>query len=355
MRPIHCLIALGLVASACRSSEHASAPVSPPPATTPPAPVVAQTPPTSSDPLQRVPASDTVLSVLEPVDRGCQWVRRDPVAKKETPIVVLPTACTAELRISPDGHRALIGDDTALWLVDVIAGSLKKLPELPTGHAVRFGFLPNGTAYGALTEDVVGEERIQPTGTVFLGQTYRWDDAEDDGTRQLAHAYKLTPASQWEHWLTRATTSGTENAKDIEIFKGLIPGWSTEAGMPATQPLPAGDLGQKLDAAAPTIEDGHHWVQLAVQPPVAYARMIDEDGEAPEDSTHLNGVFLWDGQKLTAVETRDGAGIESSGQYVLARSPPKLFGLKPIALVYTGPDGAKAAFWPKAAALKSEK
>ena len=64
------------------------------------------------DPRAAVPLTDSTLSVLEPKDARCEWLRIDPVAGKKTVIASFAGTCTgAIVAFSHDQSKALVRFD----------------------------------------------------------------------------------------------------------------------------------------------------------------------------------------------------------------------------------------------------
>ncbi len=129
----------------------------------------ARTEPTAPD----FPTTDATVSLLEPVEGQCEWIRLDPLSSKRRVLARLAADCQGgSTALSRDGKRGavrfwrgavsmpVVGKPTfpepfpssafrdRLFLVDLTSGSVEELPLPPEGELIEYGFDPGGRLVG---------------------------------------------------------------------------------------------------------------------------------------------------------------------------------------------------------------
>lgn len=119
------------------------------------------------------PTTDATVSLLEPIEGQCEWIRLDPLSSKRRVLARLPANCQGgSTALSRDGKRGavrfwrgavsmpVVGKPTfpepfpssafrdRLFLVDLTTGGVEELPLPPDGELIEYGFDPGGRLVG---------------------------------------------------------------------------------------------------------------------------------------------------------------------------------------------------------------
>jgi hypothetical protein len=329
--------------------------------------------------------SDATLSLVEPAEGRCQWVRLDPVAKRREVLAAIEGPCEGALvAFQKGGPKALFrfdpyavysssygapglpktgfpeekpieGMKPRLYEVDGATGKVQALPEPAPGQLEDFGYNPKGEAI-ALTGETSDPKIVKEGGKEFLefeGKKYPVNEG-GEGLPQIVHAFRLNGTS-WELIETKASNSGADYSIGVRALDASSD--LAERTPDLLTPHTGGDeikqpaLLAKLTAILPA-EDRDVWVSLT-------------DAAAPVYVYQVSGEFIYstgvvrfqDGESLVApaelgYTQADFIAALSRGDYLLIAASrigahPRLYNVKTRELVYKSDTARAAAFWPR--------
>lgn len=325
-----------------------------------------------------VPLTDSTLSLFEPANGRCEWLRFDPVAKKRAMVASFEGDCRgARVSWSVDQAKALVwfepsfvqrpgyfspsatpagypeekpvaGAKPRLYEVAISAMTASALP-FPTGRGevIEIAFGPKGEALAFFEERLT--EAQAAAGDVDVEGTKVKLESNDEGPPGLAHAFRLSAGGAWVRTETVAT-----------------PGWRATRASRTLGPRSVGLLAAHVQGDAvmePELLD-----RLA---PFAPKGAAEGDGAWVFDGTEAGRFYVWefsaegsyttgrvvlaDGERLFPAPRLgftggDSVALRLSGPFLLVSAKdvgthPRLYDLSRGELVF-GSDTARAAvFW----------
>lgn len=329
--------------------------------------------------LEAVPASQSVLSLFEPVKDGCDWKRVDPVAKTSAVVASFPGSCVgARVAWSKDGAKAAVWFDPKLVQTASIGGSEIGAPGYPdeapdekakprlfsvtpaTGQAQAlplpafaledFGVGPAGEVL-VLSLDEVDDAAVKAGTTTVDGEPFKLEPVED-GLVALAFAWRLERGA-WARVETAQTTTGWDYGRGVGqlAVNETLGARSTELLRTLAGALDGPDAAtlEKLKGLAPAVGEGD-WAVLGPFGERAFVWTVM--GEFPHTTGHL--VFEAEpASKATGAGFTAGelVAVKREGPFVLlssghAGAHPRLYDARTKALLFSSDTARAATFWP---------
>ncbi|MDY7230806.1 hypothetical protein [Hyalangium rubrum] len=178
--------------------------------------------------------TDATLSLLEPVEGQCEWVKVEPVASKRQVLARLAAGCQGgSTALSRDGKRGavrfwrgavsmpVVGKPTfpepfpssafrdRLFLVDLTTSGVEELPLPPEGELIEYGFDSGGRLLGLALQSVTAEQAR------FFGVTLDKAmlplDARESRPPMVAHAFAFL-GGKWLRMESKASQDGLGTA-----------------------------------------------------------------------------------------------------------------------------------------------
>ncbi|WP_224248750.1 hypothetical protein [Hyalangium gracile] len=195
----------------------------------------AQAPATPAEPLAPdFPATETTVSLLEPVSGQCEWIKWDPSSSKRRVLARLPADCQGgSTALSRDGKRGavrfwrgavampIVGRPTfpepfpsqafrdRLFVVELVTGAVEELPLPPEGELIEYGFDPDGRLLGLTLEGTApSQERAQ---TVELDGKGRQSTLGRKAPPMKAHGFAFL-GGRWLRMETKDSSDGLGTA-----------------------------------------------------------------------------------------------------------------------------------------------
>jgi hypothetical protein len=221
--------ALVVVMLVCLSSCKKSSPVVD--AGAPPAPV-----------MRALPSAQSTLSLLEPIDAGCEWRTLDPASGATTTLATLPGSCTgARIAWTADTSKALVWFDpehlthsafsanfaskpgfadelrdanaqSRLFSVDVRSGDVKPLAMPPVSDAQNLEDLGLGVDGVPLAFFTETPRKLADDAKTLQADGQTFDLSEiHEGAPAIARAFRFTDGG-WSRFETKLTTTGWDYA-----------------------------------------------------------------------------------------------------------------------------------------------
>jgi hypothetical protein len=372
----------------------------PPAPATPKAPATAATPapapaPARKDPLVEVPPSDSTLSVLEPKDGKCQWLRVDPVASKRAVVASLEGDCKgARVSWSPDLARALVWFDPAnvlsagyysqdaspagwpdesptkgahsrLYEVTLASGEVRPVPFPPEDGEVRdIGYDAKGLLARSL-QPLTDEQQLQ--GSVIIDDQELSFDTEAEGLPALAFGYRLDAQGKWKRVEVKTTSDGSDLSPGLAALElaaqgpdslSLLASQPTSAlGEPTPEqvtrlrPFVPAPLVEKVKAEGMPEDSGLGWFRGTTEAGAFYVWQVTGD------TSHTTGHLVFEhGERLSPAKDLgftdgDMVSVELSGPFLLVASQrvgshPRLYDLRTRALAFRSDTARAVTFWP---------
>ncbi|HEX8434817.1 hypothetical protein [Archangium sp.] len=392
------LAALATAAAGCKK-EQPPAPAAPPASTTAstPAPAaVAPAPSVRKDPLAEVPPSDSTLSVFEPQEGKCQWLRVDPASQKRAPVAILEGDCKGvRIAWSPDLRKALVWFDPAtvqsagyfsadaspagypdeeptpgarhrLYEVTPASGEVRSVPFPSADGEVRdLGYDAQGLLARAL--EPLSEEQQAQGSIVVDGKELTFDLAEQEGLPALAYAYRFGAEGQWKRVEVKTTSDGADVSLGISALEIAPEGPTSTASLEShlhnggEEPT-AEQLSRLLAFVPPPLvekvktevsEGGDSWTRGTTSAGAFYVWQVTGD------FTHTTGHLVFEsGEQLVPAKDlgfTDGdlVSFNTQGPFLLAASErvgahPRLYDLRTRKLVFRSDTARAVTFWPRA-------
>jgi hypothetical protein len=389
------LAALATAAAGCKK-EQPPAPAAPPASKTASTPApAAPAPAVRKDPLTEVPPSDSTLSVLEPQDGKCQWLRVDPASQKRAPVATLEGDCKgARIAWSPDLRKALVWFDPAtvqsagyysseaspagypdeeptpgarhrLYEVTPASGEVRSVPFPSADGEVRdIGYDARGLLARAL--EPLSEEQ-QARGSVVVDGKELTFDPELEGLPALAYAYRLGADGQWKRVEAKATSDGADVSLGISALdtspQGPLSTASLESHLAGGEEPTPEQLSRLLPFVPPPLveklkaeglpEGGESWTRGTTSAGAFYVWQVTGD------FTHTTGHLVFEGgEQLVPVKDAgftdgDLVSLNTQGPFLLVASErvgthPRLYDLRTRALVFRSDTARAVTFWPRA-------
>ncbi|MHB8877035.1 MAG: hypothetical protein ACYC8T_25345 [Myxococcaceae bacterium] len=366
------LIAALLVAGSACKKDPAPLEVAVVPAPKPPAPDVA------------VPLTDSTLSLFEPANGRCEWLRLDPVAKKRAVVASFDGDCRgARVSWSLDQAKALVWFDPSfvqrpgyfsssatpgyaeekpvegakprLYEVAISAMTASSLP-FPAGRGelIEVAFGPKGEALAFFEERLT--EAQAAAGEVEVDGTKVKLESEGEGLPGLAHSFRLTAGGAWTRAETVATTQGADYS----------PGWRATEASRTLGPRSVDLLAAHLQGDG--VLDPALLGRLALLAPKGVG---EGDGAWVFDGTTAGSFYVWEisaegsyttgrvvfgeGERLfpaPGLGFTDGdlVALRTSGSFLLVSAQdvgthPRLYDLNHRELVFASDSARAAVFW----------
>ena len=361
----------------------------PPAPATPKAPAAAAATPAAApapvrkDPLVEVPASDSTLSVLEPKDGKCQWLRVDPVASKRAVVASLEGDCKgARVSWSPNLARALVWFDPANVLSagysssdaspagypdeSPTKGAHHRLYEvtLASGEVRDIGYDAQGLLARSL-QPLTDEQQLQ--GSVIIDGQELSFDTEQEGLPALAFGYRLDAQGKWKRVEVKTTSDGADLAPGLAALE-LAPQGPDSSSLLASQPISAleeptpeqvtrllpfvpAPLVEKVKAEGMPEDSGLGWFRGATEAGAFYVWQVTAD------TSHTTGHLVFEhGEQLSPAKDLgftdgDVVSVELHGPFLLMASQragthPRLYDLRTRALAFRSDAARAVTFWP---------
>ena len=399
------LVALAPLAGCKKEPPAAAVPPPAPPSASAPAPVPARAPapvePVKKEPLTEVPGTDSTLSLLEPQEGRCQWLRADPVAQKRATVASLEGDCkgahlfwTADLgkvlvwfepehvssggysadNVSPQGfpvEEPTPGAVSRLYEVTVASGQVRPVP-VPTvaGSLVTFGY--KGTELLALSQQSLTDKQREKDSITVDGRKIPFDK-ELEGIPALAHAYRFGAEGTWQRIEVKATAEGADyspGVRNLEVASSLGPtsDATLETGLDEENTVQDEALLQKLLPLRPApllklpaeeeVLSGS-WNHVTTPGGSFYVWQVS--GEFVHSTGHL--VLKVGGQlqpvKDLGFTEGDFISLTGSGPFILVAADgvgthPRMYDLRTGKRVFHSDTARVATFWPRPAPKSQE-
>lgn len=328
--------------------------------------------------IEQVPASDGVVTALEPGKRGeCLWRRIDVSSGTSAVVASLPGSCrggrmafstnaglavvwfdprtvqSAGLGgsdIGPPGYADETVDETAsarLFLVTLSTGTVKPLP-LPKFAIETLGLDAQGRVL-ALSLDLVNETDVIDGKTLVDGKPIAVDFPAE-GLRALAHAWRFE-GDGWKRVETAQTTTGWDYGLGVAALDA-----SKTLGPHSTELLdthaPDAELDdattKRLTMVAPK-GDGT-WGSWGTAGSRLFAWLVTAELTYSTGFVVLEAAAMrpapqlgFSAGELAAIRTRGRFGLVSSRQ---AGTHPRVYDLNQGTLVWSSDSARAVSFWP---------
>ncbi|WP_309892723.1 hypothetical protein [Archangium sp.] len=390
------LAALASTVVGCKKEQPPTPAAAAPKAPTAAAPPSAAPAPVRKDPLVEVPSTDSTLSVLEPKDGRCQWLRMDPVASKRAVVASLEGDCKgARVSWSPDLGKALVWFDPAnvrsagyfsseaspaawpdetptkgaqhrLYEVTLASGEVRPVPFPPEDGEVRdIGYDAKGLLARAL-QPLTDEQQLQ--GSVIVDGQELSFDSEAEGLPALAFGYRLDAQGKWKRVEAKATSDGADLAPGLGALELQAQGpdsivlLSSNPTTAYEEPTPE-QVTRLLPFVPPLLlekvkaegmpEDSVGWLRATTSAGAFYIWQVT--GDTPHTTGHL--VLEAGEQRSPAKELGftdgDVVSVDIRGPFLLVASQragthPRLYDLRTRALAFRSDTPRAVTFWPPA-------
>ena len=327
-----------------------------------------------------VPASDLILSLIEPNAAKCEWKKIDPIANQTKVIAAFDGECRgAVLAFSPDKTRALVwfdpkdssasyGEEKAtppfikeeedaanatprIFEVEISTGKVTTLPLPVRGTVSDVGYNIKNEAFAFSEEEAKATEGENPT-IEFEGKKLPVDGLE--GMPFLVHAFKLN-AGKWEAAETKGSTTGSDYARGLDaldVYKDLPKNTSAIlTPHPSGGKSAEGAMLERLKVYAPVLasRDGE-WRQMESSS-VWYWMVNIEFVFATGKIVFDDGSKFIEPQGLSFTDGDIVAPILQGNYLLVAQSStgraPRVYDIKNQKLLFSSDTARAAVFWPK--------
>jgi hypothetical protein len=376
------LAALAATSTGCKKEQSPASADAPTPAAAP----------AKKDPLAEVPQTDSTLSLLEPQDGKCQWLRADPATQKRATLASFEGDCKGgRIAWSTDQRKALVwfdpqfvqtvgyssenasppaypeekpteGATPRLYEVTVASGEVRPLT-FPKVEGELKSIAYKGADIVAISLKSLPDQ-TEKTLTVD-GQSVTFPP-DPEGLPALAYAWRLDKDGQFKRSELKGTTEGSGMAQGVGVLDA-----ASNQGPNSTDML-ASHLAK--EGPEPTDEQ---LANLLSRVPADLVQAVQAEGLPSEASwghgvTPAGSFFVWQVTGDTAHTTGhivfqkgeefelakdlgftdgDVVAVNSKGPFVLVSSErvgthPRLYDLRTHKLVFRSDTARAATFWP---------
>lgn len=359
------------------------------------APATAAPAAVKKDPLAEVPQTDSTLSLLEPQNGKCQWLRMDPVAQKRAVVASFEGDCKgarvawntnldkalvwfdpqwvqssgySSPNASPPGYpeeKPQQGAPHRMYEVTVASGQVHtvSVPSME-GELQELGY--KGADLLALSLGSLSEEQQQAQGPITVdGQAITFD-ADLEGLPAIAYAYRLDKDGRWK----RVEVKGSSQGADLSLGVGALDAASeqgprstdmlrsqlsvegpelTEAQLAKLLPLVPAPLVEKVKTEG--LEPFGTWAHGVTPAGSFYVWQITGEG------TYTTGHIIFENggqlQPLKDLGFRDSdlVSVSSRGPFLLVSAErvgthPRLYDLRTGKLAFRSDTARATTFWP---------